>query len=105
MHVTGSGAPLDSKLGYQYFEQAAKSGDAYSQYMLSNMLLELTESQEWERGLQWLLVAAEQSFPAALDRLAKFYSEGLFGFEIDNIKATQLLAKAEEARLLRELPP
>jgi len=37
--------------------------------------------------------------------MSKFYLEGLFGFEIDDVKAAELLASAESARSSKELKP
>lgn len=103
MYLTGSGAKLDSNRGYEYLEAASKSGDSYSQFMLGTMILDMGEPARIAEGLHWIKKSADFGFQPALEQLAEFYKNGLYGLPKDQKLADSYSDRASIAEVSKQL--
>jgi TPR repeat protein len=83
-------SPLDKRAGVALLQSAAEKGDASSQFLLAEALLQpdiIVSDQVEQKAVSWYEAAAKQGHPMAALRLSKAYGNGLLGLEKDDIKA------------------
>lgn len=98
MYRHGDGVERDSARAFKLIGQAARQGDAVAMFTLSNML-EAGEGTRRDRTVahKWLEAAAERECAPALQQLALYLQDGLMGYEVDRVRAAQLMRLAAHA--------
>jgi TPR repeat protein len=78
LHATGRGVPRDFSRTLALFEAAARDGHIEAQRDFAVLLLsgENDTPADPIRGLAWMMCAARQGFPAAMNGLGILYQEG-----------------------------
>ncbi len=94
----GSGVARDSVKAFRLIESAAVGGHAPAMFIVSGMLA-AGEGVARDDALarRWLEAAADADYPEALQQLAMHLKDGAAGFERDERRAAQLMAKAGHA--------
>ena len=103
-------APAQTRLGYlldqyeeneeavKWYQQAAQQGHAEAQYRLSGMYAAGEGvKQDKEQALTWMVRAAEQQYPLAIQVLALAYEQGELGLMVDYEQALAWLNKGVDA--------
>ncbi len=94
----GTGVVRDSAKAFRLIESAAAGGHAPAMFIVSGMLTNGEGALRDEvAARKWLEAAADADYPEALQQLAMHVKDGTAGYERDERRAAQLMAKAGHA--------
>lgn len=96
MYYSGQGVELDKEKSFYYFNYAAERGNRYSQFFLHYFYLADGKYQDYEKGLMYLIKAAEADYAEAQVILGKLYCHGDYGLEESEEKSYQWFHRAAE---------
>jgi len=94
MLLHGLGVEKNEDRAYEWFEQAALNEDKEAQYIHGWHCI---SKEDFSEGIKHIELSAKEGFLDAVYDLAGFYSNGLYGLDTDDSKASTLY---EEAVLL-----
>jgi len=89
---SGDMVALDAKKAAQLFKQAAQKDHPHSQWIHGEDLLYGRNGIEKDEklGIEYIKKAAAAKFEGALEAVAGFYEQGIFGFQKDTEKANTI---------------
>jgi len=101
LNVSKDNPKADARKGVQYFGEAAMGGRPRAQLIFGGLLLDGATGapQNRKEGLKWIRTAAEADYPAAQERLADLYEQGIPGeMEPNKVEALVWARRALAAR-------
>lgn len=94
IYYSGQGVEADKDKSFYYFKYAADRGNTYSQYFLHYFYLIDGKFKDYEKGLEYLFMAAEGDYTEAQVLLGKLYMHGDYGLEESEEKSYQWFLRA-----------
>lgn len=94
IYYSGQGVEADKDKSFYYFKYAADRGNTYSQYFLHYFYLIDGKFKDYEKGLEYLFMAAEGDYTEAQVLLGKLYMHGDYGLEESKEKSYQWFLRA-----------
>lgn len=96
IYYKGYGVEVDKYKSFCYFKYAADKGMLYSQYFLYHFYLLDEKYRDYEKGLEYLFMAAKAEYPKAQVLLGKLYMHGECGLEESEEKSYRWFLRAAE---------
>ncbi len=96
IYYNGFGVEEDDDKAFYYFSFAAQKDNNYAKYMLQYFYLVEGKYKDHEKGIEYLMQAAEDNYTDAQVIIGKFYVNGQYGLEESEEKSYQWLLKAAE---------